>query len=155
MAAEAARKAATASRRGAFGAAASKQGPSTSTVLDDVFGLSGGCQHGPGPGRYEPDGGIANRVAAGAHRPSPVSGGRVVSRADAAAEAGVPPRNGNQPAGPAQGFASASGRFGSSSHGAVLGPGAYLQQVRCRRVGGTVRSASHQECAQLLRLEGV
>lgn len=73
MSADAARRAAAASKRGAFGTAASSRPHS---LIDDCLGISGGSSSGaaPGPGCYDVRWGLADRAAAAAARPSAVSG---------------------------------------------------------------------------------
>ena len=73
MSAEAAKRAAAASRRGAFGTAVSS-GRSLSVVDQALgFGSSGSGPHVPGPGCYDVRVGLADSVAAAAVRPSAVS----------------------------------------------------------------------------------
>jgi hypothetical protein len=75
MSAEAAKRAAAASRRGAFGTAVSS-GRSLS-VVDQALGFGGSGPHVPGPGCYDVRVGLADSVAAAAVRPSAVSLGVV------------------------------------------------------------------------------
>jgi hypothetical protein len=79
MAADAARKAAVASRRGVFGSAAERfrqgsAGACSPVAPAAVVAAAGsGASSQLGPGAYEVDCGVAKRVAAAAARPSPVS----------------------------------------------------------------------------------
>jgi hypothetical protein len=80
MAAEAAKKAANASRRGIFGSAAERFSSSSACGANNpvaaaascIAASSGGCSP-LGPGAYEVDCGVARHAAAAAARPSPVS----------------------------------------------------------------------------------
>jgi hypothetical protein len=79
MAADAAKKAAAASRRGVFGSAAERFSKGSAGVSNQVAAAAiipaagSGSSSQLGPGAYEVDGGVAKRVAAAAARPSPVS----------------------------------------------------------------------------------
>lgn len=78
MAADAARRAAAASKRGAFGSA-SRGRQQHHSVLDECLGFGGAgggssSSSGPGPGCYNSKTGLAERVAAAAARPSAVCG---------------------------------------------------------------------------------
>jgi hypothetical protein len=70
MAADSARRAAAASKRGVFGTASSSRQHS---VIDECLGFSSsGSSSRPGPGCYDSKAGLAENVAAAATRPSPV-----------------------------------------------------------------------------------
>jgi hypothetical protein len=71
MSAEAAKRAAAASRRGAFGTAASSR---SFSVIDTCFGYGGSSTGAaPGPGCYDVRAGLSEKAATAAARPSPVS----------------------------------------------------------------------------------
>lgn len=91
MSAEAAKRAAAASMRGAFGTAA---GSRSFNVIDTCFGYGGSSMGAaPGPGCYDVRAGLSDRAATAAARPSPVSHASVtavlLSQAAVAAAAAV------------------------------------------------------------------